>query len=133
MKQEELLDRIKNKEDKIKEFGDILDSIENTGDKKKMLWKEIYENAVSDRENAYILFHEAYSSMMKSTAEHITVGPVLNKYLERMNKANDQLLKLAELISKAVKKFVRFENPSPQQQEQQEQQQKPTEGETLTL
>jgi hypothetical protein len=39
----------------------------------------------------------------------------------------------AELISKAVKKFVRFENPSPQQQEQQEQQQKPTEGETLTL
>ena len=39
MKQEELLDRIKNKEDKIKEFGDILDSIENTGDKKKMLWK----------------------------------------------------------------------------------------------
>ena len=35
----------------------------------------------------------------------------------------------AELISKAVKKFVRFENP-PQQQETPE---KPTEGETLTL
>ena len=32
---------------------------------------------------------------MKSASEHITVGPVLNKYLERMNKANDQLLKLA--------------------------------------
>ena len=109
MKQEELLDRIKNKEDKIKEFGDILDSIENTGDKKKMLWKEIYENAVSDRENAYILFHEAYSSMMKSTAEHITVGPVLNKYLERMNKANDQLLKLAELISKAEEQSTKID------------------------
>jgi len=109
MKQEELLDRIKNREDKIKEFGDILDSIENTGDKKKMLWKEIYENAVSDRENAYILFHEAYSNMMKSAAEHITVGPILNKYLERMNKANDQLLKLAELISKAEEQSTRLD------------------------
>ena len=109
MKQEELLDRIKNKEDKIKEFGDILDSIENTGDKKKMLWKEIYENAVSDRENAYILFHEAYSNMMKSAAEHITVGPILNKYLERMNKANDQLLKLAELISKAEEQSTKID------------------------
>jgi hypothetical protein len=101
MDQEELLSRIKNKEDKIKEFGDILDSIESTGGKKKMLWKEIYENSVSDRENAYILFHEAYSNMMKSAAEHITVGPILIKYLERMNKANDQLIKLSELISKA--------------------------------
>ena len=109
MKQEELLDRIKNREDRIKEFGDILDSIENTGDKKKMLWKEIYENAVSDRENAYILFHEAYSNMMKSAAEHITVGPILNKYLERMNKANDQLLKLAELISKAEEQSTRLD------------------------
>ena len=109
MKQEELLDRIKNKEDKIKEFGDILDSIENTGDKKKMLWKEIYENSVSDRENAYILFHEAYSNMMKSAAEHITVGPILNKYLERMNKANDQLLKLAELISKAEEQSTKID------------------------
>ncbi len=109
MDQEELLNRIKNKEDKIKEFGDILDSIENTGDKKKMLWKEIYENAVSDRENAYILFHEAYSNMMKSAAEHITVGPILNKYLERMNKANDQLIKLSELISKAEEQATKID------------------------
>jgi hypothetical protein len=109
MDQEELLSRIKNKEDKIKEFGDILDSIESTGDKKKMLWKEIYENAVSDRENAYILFHEAYSNMMKSAAEHITVGPILNKYLERMNKANDQLIKLSELISKAEEQAVKID------------------------
>ena len=72
-------------------------------------WKEIYENAVSDRENAYILFHEAYSNMMKSAAEHITVGPILNKYLERMNKANDQLLKLAELISKAEEQSTRLD------------------------
>tara|TARA_B100001964_G_C14249514_1_gene609162 strand:- start:1507 stop:1737 length:231 start_codon:yes stop_codon:yes gene_type:complete len=39
----------------------------------------------------------------------------------------------AELISKAVKKFVRFENTPPQQQETPAKPAKPTEGETLTL
>ena len=65
------------------------------------MWKEIYENAITDRENAFVLFHEAYANMQQSTAEHIAVGPILNKYIERMNKANDQLLKLAEIIAKA--------------------------------
>jgi len=99
--QEDILKRVKQKEEKIKQFGDLLDSLTSTEDKKKMLWKEIYENAVTDRENAYILFHEVYSIMSQTAAEHISVGPIMNKYLERMNKANDQLLKLAELISKA--------------------------------
>jgi hypothetical protein len=99
--QEDILKRIKEKENKIKQFGDLLDSLTNSEDKKKLLWKEIYENAVTDRENAYILFHEVYSIMSQTAAEHISVGPIMNKYLERMNKANDQLLKLAELVSKA--------------------------------
>ena len=97
---EDVLDRIKDKEKKIKAFGDLLSSLMDSKDKKKILWKEIYENAVTDRENAYILFHEAYTIMSQTAAEHISVGPILNKYLERMNKANDQLLKLAELIAK---------------------------------
>ena len=99
--QNDILKRVKENEEKIKQFGDLLDSLTSTEDKKKMLWKEIYENAVTDRENAYILFHEVYSIMTQSAAEHISVGPIMNKYLERMNKSNDQLLKLAELISKA--------------------------------
>ncbi len=97
----ELLERIKNRESKVKEFEIVLDRIKEADNKNKILWLEIYENAVTDRENAYILFYEAYSQMAKSAAEHIATGPVLNKYLERMNKANDQLIKLAELISKA--------------------------------
>ena len=101
--------KAKKKKTKIEQFSDLLDGLTNTEDKKKMLWKEIYENAVSDRENAYILFHEAYSNMMKSAAEHITVGPILNKYLERMNKANDQLIKLSELISKAEEQAVKID------------------------
>lgn len=110
MSQEDILKRIKDKESKIKQFGDILDSIETSEDKKKLLWKEIYENAVTDRENAYILFHEVYTLMTQSASEHITVGPILNKYLERMNKANDQLLKLAELISKAEEQSSKIDS-----------------------
>ena len=37
---------------------------------------------------------------LPSTADHISVGPTLSKYLERMNKSNDQLIKLADLIAK---------------------------------
>jgi hypothetical protein len=106
---DKLLERIKEKQKKIKDFAEILDSLETAEDKKKLLWREIYENAITDRENAYILFHEAYTNMMKSVSEHISVGPILNKYIERMNKSNDQLIKLAELISKAEEKAIKID------------------------
>ena len=70
------------------------------GLQKKHLWKEIYENAVTDRENASMLFTDAYTQMQSGTAEHISLGSTMSKYLERMNKSNDQILKLAELLAK---------------------------------
>jgi hypothetical protein len=85
---------------KIKEFSDLLHSLESTENKKKLLWKEIYENAVTDRMNAYMLFTNVYTQMQSGTNEHLSLGPILSKYLERMNKSNDQLIKLAELIAK---------------------------------
>ena len=85
---------------KVESFGSLLDSIENIEGKKKQLWKEIYENAFIDRMNAYILFTDAYTSMTGGINDHIQLGAQLSKYIERMNKANDQLIKLAELISK---------------------------------
>ena len=42
------------KEDKIKEFSDLLSELESTEDKKKLLWKESYQNALEDRESASI-------------------------------------------------------------------------------
>lgn len=98
---QDLIKRIEKSKKKIEEFSELLDSIESIEDKKKALWKEIYENSITDRENAYVLFHEAYSVMSNTAAEHISVGPILNKYLERMGKSNEQLLKLADLIAKA--------------------------------
>ena len=89
---------------KTEQFGALLDSIENIQDKKKHLWREIYENAIVDRMNAYMLFTDVYTSMSGDKSDHITLGPMMAKYIERMNKANDQLIKLAELISKEEEK-----------------------------
>ena len=106
---EDLIERLEKSKKKIKDFSDLLDSIESMEGKKKALWKEIYENAINDRENAFILFNEAYSSMTNTAAEHISLGPILNKYLERMNKSNEQLLKLADLIAKAEEQSAKID------------------------
>jgi len=87
-------------EEKSSKFSDLLDSLQSTENKKKMLWKDIYNNAITDRLNAFMLFTGIYTTMGNSTTDHISVGSTLSKYLERMNKSNDQLIKLAELIAK---------------------------------
>lgn len=100
-KVDKLLDEVKKSEVKIKEFSELLDSLQNLDSKKKTLWKEIYENAVSDRERASILFTEAFKSMSGGTTDHISLGGTLVKYLERMCKSNSQILALADMIAKA--------------------------------
>jgi hypothetical protein len=98
---ENLLEESKSAEKKIGNFSDILNSLPNTDGSKKSLWKEIYENSVSDRERASILFTEAFKSMTGSASDHIALGTTMVKYLERMCKSNDQILSLADLINKA--------------------------------
>jgi hypothetical protein len=104
-----LLDAKKANDKKIERFSDLLDSIESTEDKKKHLWKEIYENAITDRENASLLFTDAFTQMQSGTAEHVSLGSTMAKYLERMNKSNEQILRLAELISKAEEQAARID------------------------
>jgi hypothetical protein len=94
----------KNNEEKLKDFADLLDSLSNTEDKKKMLWKEAYQNAVEDRETAGILVNDLLLSIPGNSANHSTHGVLMTKYLERMSKSNDQILKLAELIAKEQEK-----------------------------
>jgi len=105
VKIENSLQDLKSVEKKSEKFEEILEKIEHADNKKKLLWREIYENALLDRQNAHILFVEAYTSMSQGTTEHATLGSTLTKYLERMNKSNDQLLKLAELISKSESEY----------------------------
>lgn len=90
----------KTKEDKVKDFSDLLSSLEKTEDKKKLLWKESYQNAIEDRESAAILLNDLLVTIPGNPANHSTHGSLATKYLERMSKCNDQILKLAELVSK---------------------------------
>ena len=90
----------KKTEEKIEEFSDLLDSLTKTEDKKKLLWKESYQNALDDRENANILLVDLMKVSMNNSTNHLQFGTLMAKYLERMSKSNDQILKLAELIAK---------------------------------
>ena len=92
--------KAKTTKTKIEQFSDLLDSLTNTEDKKKLLWKEAYENALYDRENANILLTDLLLQVKGSVPLHTSLGSIMSKYLERMSKSNDQILKLAELVSK---------------------------------
>ena len=98
------IEKNENKEKKIENFADILDNISTLENKKKVLWREIYENALEDREKAKLLFNDAYISMQGGVNEHMNIGTIMSKYIERMSKSNDQVLKLVELISKEEEK-----------------------------
>ena len=97
---DKLFKKIKTTEEKISTLDDLLDTLGDVEDKKRVLWKEIYQNAVIDRQSAGMLFTEAYRQMQAGSTEHVSLGPTLVKYLERMCKSNEQILKLCELITK---------------------------------
>ena len=88
-------------EEKVKDFSELLEQIENLPDKKKRLWCEIYENAILDRQNAYLMFTKLVRIAEDKSTEHAVHGRSLSSYIERMSKANDQLIKLAELVADA--------------------------------
>jgi len=90
----------KSKKDKLTDFSDLLDNLTNTEDKKKLLWKEAYQNALDDRESASLLLNDLLVTIPGNSANHSTHGTLATKYLERLSKCNDQILKLAELVAK---------------------------------
>lgn len=108
-KLETAIDKVDLLKKKVDSFAEILDQLNSTEEKKKVLWKEIYENALVDRENAGMLFTDAWTRMSGGTGEHATLGPTLTKYIERMCKSNEQILRLAELISKAEEKEAKID------------------------
>lgn len=99
-------------EQKIKKFDTLLNQIEGLADKKKELWRQIYNNAQSDRHNAFILFEKLYKvcvdedGEMKST-EMAVHGKTLKDMLAQMSKSTDQLGKLADLLQNEEDKAKR--------------------------
>lgn len=89
--------------ERIKDFNDLLQKIEGVDDKKKLIWREIYENALTDRQNAYVMFIKLANLASDGTAstEYAVHAKTMASFLERMSRSNDQLIKLAELISRS--------------------------------
>jgi len=90
-------------EEKVRDFSSLLNQIEGLSDKKKKLLKEIYENAIYDRQNAYLLFVKLVKIVEDKSTEHAIHGRSLSAYIEKMSKSNEQLIRLAELVAKAEK------------------------------
>jgi len=104
-----MLDSNKKAEQKIKNFEKVIMEVKNTDPKKLHLWLEIYNNATNDRTCASALFTQAFSQLGSSAADHMSMGPTLVKYLERMTKANEQLISLAQLITKEMEQTTQID------------------------
>lgn len=91
-------------EKNLKDFNDLLDSLSSTEEQQKSLWRQIYQNAITDRSNAYLAWSDLYTNVHGRPTDHAIHGQNLSRYMERMSKANDQLIKLAELVSAAKEK-----------------------------
>lgn len=89
---------------KLESFDKILSEIEGATSREKMLWREIYDNAISDRAAANLCFLSLFPTLQNDHDKHIIGGDKLSKYIERMTRSNDQLIKLAELIQKSREK-----------------------------
>ena len=94
-------------EESKKDFSSLLEDITYIDEHLRALFLEIYKNANTDRDAAQALFDNLITHMTAAKenidAAHVMHGQNLTKYLERMNKANDQLMKLAEMVA-ALKK-----------------------------
>ena len=78
------------------------ESSSNDPKSKEEIWTEIYENAFQDREKASMLVTNLWKEITADPEKHALYGITITKYLERMSKSNDQLVKLAELMQKSV-------------------------------
>ena len=86
---------------KLTDFSELLQNIDSLDEKKRALWKNIYENAIRDRQNSYVIFCQLFNLVATKSTEYAVHGRTLTACIERMSKSNDQLIKLAELIAKA--------------------------------
>ena len=85
-------------------FKQLLQEIKSLDEKKQHLWLEIYQNALTDRQNAYQNYIELMKICGEKSSEHAVHGRTMAIFLERMSKSNDQLIKLADLVAKAQEK-----------------------------
>lgn len=105
------LELVRKTEKELSTFSELLDSLVGVDERVKLLWKQIYENALTDRRNAYMVWSDLYMAVHGNPEQHVIHGDHLSKYMERTTRCNDQLLKLAELVYKAKDKQEQEELP----------------------
>jgi hypothetical protein len=88
-------------EDRLKDFSQLLKSIESIDEQKRHLWREVYQNAIADRQNAFIMFKRTVTMVSDNSTQMAVHGRTIEKFLEKMSRANDQLIKLAQLVADA--------------------------------
>ncbi len=87
----------------IRNFDELIRSVDDVDERVKLLWTSIYRNAVLDRSTTETLYTRLYMLAHADDVKHITeCAPLMTKYLERMHKSNEQLLQLAEQILDAT-------------------------------
>ena len=91
-------------EQRLRNFSELLTNIESLDDKKRALWKEIYSNALTDRQNSYAMFVKLVRICGNDTTQFAIHGKTIATFVERMSRSNDQLVKLAELVARAERK-----------------------------
>lgn len=101
--------------ERVKDFRSLLSQISTLNDKKKKLWVEIYEHAIIDRQNSYMMFLKLSQIAADKSTEHAVHGKTMATYIERMSRANDQLIKLAELVAKAEEASEKDEPVNPEE------------------
>jgi len=62
--------------------------------------KKALENVENDRATTKVLLIDAMTYIKKNEENHKTVGPVAAKYLETLQRSNEQLVKLAAMMAK---------------------------------
>ncbi len=85
------------------------ESSSNDNKTKEQIWNEIYQNAFQDREKASMLVTNLWKEITADPEKHALYGTTMTKYLERMSKSNDQLVKLAELMQRSDTEVVEEE------------------------
>jgi hypothetical protein len=72
--------------------------------KDKKFIDEIVDNIRNDREITRELLDDAIKWLSKDESRHREVGIVMAKYVETLQRSNEQLVKVASLVSKNIAK-----------------------------
>ena len=99
MSEDKHLSLVKPLPERELDFNDLLKTLDGTSDKKRALWREIYHNATTDRENAGSMLKSLLTLCGDNSTELATHGRTIVSLIEKMSKANEQLLKLVDQVS----------------------------------